>query len=98
MCPALLEPRADRRDALRVEPEPVHPSDVARVLDLEAPIHYHRYPSFGRDPRALLVDHAELAPECPGADRHRLPGDARQGRRRAEDVDHVHRYRYLRQT
>ena len=37
----LLKASTDRRDALRVEPEPVHPSGVARVLDFEAAIHDH---------------------------------------------------------
>src|SRR4051794_26308107 len=59
----LLEPGAHRGDALGVEAEPVHPSDVTRVLDLQTTVHDHRHaPLLGR-PRTLLVDHAELAPQ-----------------------------------
>src|SRR5262249_53604118 len=85
----LLEPGADRRDALGVEAEPVHPAHVARVLDLEAAVHDHRHAAFFRDPRGLEVDHAELAPEGTGVDRHRLPRDLRQRVRRAEHVHDV---------
>src|SRR5882757_2190847 len=59
----LLEPGTDGRDALRVEAEPVHPARVAGVLNLEATVHDHRYATVLGDPRPLLVDHAELAPE-----------------------------------
>src|SRR3982750_3188570 len=38
----LLQAAADRGDALRVESEPVHPSDVAGMFDLQAAIHDDR--------------------------------------------------------
>ena len=50
------------------------------------------------DPRRLLVDHAELAPEGAGVDRDGLPGDRRQRVRRAEDVHDVHRHGHVRQA
>src|SRR5262249_2428748 len=57
---SLLEPGADRGDALGVEAEPVHPPRVPRVLDLEAAVHDHRQAALLGDPRALFVDHAVL--------------------------------------
>src|SRR5690606_32636024 len=45
--------------------------------------------------RALLVDHAELAPEAPGADSHRLGRDLGQRVRRAEHVDDVDSLRHV---
>src|SRR6202044_1353251 len=77
----LLEPGTDGRDALGVEAEPVHPARVARVLYLEAAVHDHRDAAVLGDPRALFVDHAELAPEDAGVDGHRLPRYPRQGTR-----------------
>src|SRR5215471_20479619 len=68
----LLEPGADRRDALGVEAKPVHPAHVPRVLDLEAAVHDHCHATVLGDLRALLVDHTELAPERVGLDRHGL--------------------------
>ena len=94
----LLESGADRRDALGVEAKPVHPARVARVLDLQAAVHDHRDATVLGDPRALGVDHAELAPEGAGVDRHRIPRDARQGLRRAEDVHDVHRPGHVEQA
>src|SRR5215472_17686643 len=94
----LLEPGADGRDALGVEAEPVHPAGVARVLNLETAIHDHRHAAVLGDLRAFLVDHAELAPEGAGVDRHGLPGDPRQRVRRAEDVHDVHRHGYVEQA
>src|SRR5215467_10383778 len=94
----LLKPAADGRDALRVEAEPVHPAQVARVLDLEAAVHDHCHAAVLRDPRGLLIDHAELAPEGAGVDRHGLPRDARQRIRRAEDVHDVHRHGHVQQA
>ena len=51
----LLKSAAHGGDALGVEAEPVHPSHVAGVFDLEAPIHHrptaHRPPQSGRLPR-----------------------------------------------
>ncbi len=55
-------------------------------------------PPSSRDPRALLVDHAELTPEGAGVDRDRVPGDRRQRIRRAEDVDDVHRHGHIEQA
>src|SRR5215471_2419755 len=83
----LLQTSANRRDPLRVEAKPVHPPDVARVLDLDAPVHYDREAAGLGDPAALFIDHRELTPEALGADRDRLVGDARQRVRRAKDVD-----------
>src|SRR5208283_4935078 len=94
----LLEPGADGRDALRVEAEPVHPAYVTRVLNLETAVHDHRHAAVLGDPRALAVDHAELAPESVGVDRHRLRRDPRQCIRRAEDVHDVHRHGYVQQA
>src|ERR1700728_2040764 len=85
----LLEAGADRGDAVGVEAEPVHPPDVAGVLELDAAVHDHRQAALLRDPRALGADHAELAPQGAGADRHCLPGDAGDRARRPEDVHHV---------
>ena len=87
---SLLKAAAHGRDALGVEAEPVHPSDVAGVLDLDAAIHDDGEAARLGDARAFLVDHRELAPEAPGADRHRLRGDRGQRVRRAKDVDDVH--------
>jgi len=50
----LLETGADGRDALGVEAEPVHPADVARVLDLEAAVHDHRHAARPRRSVRLL--------------------------------------------
>ena len=81
----LLQPAAHRGDALRVEAEPVHAADVARVLDLEAAIHDHRHAARLGDARAFLVDHAELAPEaCRRRSRRlrrRSPGSASGARK-----------------
>src|SRR5580692_7968373 len=93
-----LEPGADGRDSLRAEAEPVHPADVARVLNLEAAIHDHRHAAVLGDPRAVGVDHAELAPKRAGADGHGVPRDPRQGIRRPEDVHDVHRHGYVQQA
>src|ERR1700736_5741570 len=91
----LLKPGADGRDALGIEAEPVHPARVARVLDLETTAHDHHTAAVLGYPRAVGVDHAELAPEDAGVDRHGLPRDPRQRIRRAEDVHHVHRHGYV---
>src|SRR5262249_2003123 len=95
---ALLEPGAHGRDALRVETEPGHPAHVARMLNLETKVHDHCHATVLGDLRALLVDHAELAPEGTGVDRHSFPCYPRQGIRRAEDVHDVHRHGYVRQA
>ena len=50
---SLLKAAAHRRDALGVEAEPVHPSDVAGVLDLDAAIHDDRQAARLRDARRL---------------------------------------------
>jgi PucR C-terminal helix-turn-helix domain/GGDEF-like domain len=96
--PKLLEPGPHGRDARGVEAEPVHPAHEARVLDLETAVHDHRHAALLGDPRALLVDHAELAPQGAGPDRHRLARDAGQCRGRAEHVHHVDRLGYVRQA
>ena len=36
----LLKSAAERRDALRIEAEPVHPADESGVFDLDASIHH----------------------------------------------------------
>src|SRR3954462_3496002 len=84
-----LEAGTHRGDPLGVEAEPVHPSHVAGVLDLQATVHHHGDTGVLRDLRTLGVDHAELGPERVGADRHRVAGDVGQGLRRPEDVDEV---------
>src|SRR5262245_52764999 len=94
----LLETAAERRDPPRVEAEPVHPADVARVLDLEAAVHDDRDAPVHGDPGCLLVDHAELAPECTGVDRDGIPGDGRQRIGCAEDVHDVDRNRHVEET
>src|SRR5580693_1282596 len=94
----LLEPGADGGDALGVEAEPVHPAHVTRVLNLEAAVHDHGHAAVLSDPRALLVDHPELAPQGAGTDRHRVPRDTGQRIRRAEDVHHVYRLGYVQQA
>src|SRR5215204_6253529 len=68
----LLQSAAHRRDALSVEAEPVHSSDITGVLDLDASIHHDRETAGFRDPRAVLVDHHELTPHVFRADRHGL--------------------------
>src|SRR5687767_1770836 len=91
----LLKSAANRRYTLGVEAEPVHPSHVARVLDLDASVHDDREAARFRDARAFLIDHSELAPHVLRADRHGLLSDARHGRGRAEDVDDVHGNRHV---
>ena len=44
-------------DALRIEAEPVHPSHIAGVLDLDASIHDDGKAARLRNARAFLVDH-----------------------------------------
>src|SRR5689334_21790977 len=73
----LLQSAAHGGDALRVEAEPVHAPDVARVLDLDAAIHDDRQAAFRGDARAFLVDDAELAPQVLRADGDGLRCDAR---------------------
>src|SRR3954470_12268341 len=90
---ALLKTAADGRDPLRIEPEPVHPPDEARVLDLDAAIHDYRQAARLGDPRPFFVDHRELAPQRLGVDRHRLSRDPGQRVRRPEDIDDVNRFR-----
>jgi hypothetical protein len=53
----LLKPAADGGDALGVEAEPVHASDVARVLHLDAAIHDDRHAagSAMRPPSSLIT-------------------------------------------
>src|SRR4249920_1652054 len=91
----LLDAAAHRRDPLGVEAEPVHPSDVAGVFDLDAPVHDDGQSAGLGNPPAFFVDHRELAPETPGADSDGLPGDAGQRVRRTEHVDDVDRNRYV---
>jgi hypothetical protein len=62
------------------------------MLDLQAAIHDDRDAGMLGDPRALPVDHAELASEGAGVDRDSLPSDRRECIGRAEDVDDVHRH------
>src|SRR6185437_7069875 len=97
-CGRLLEAGADRGDAMGVEAEPVHPADVAGVLDLEAAVHDHGDAAVLGDLRALAVDDAELAPQGASADPRRLPGDRRQRVRGAEHVHDVHRLGDVRQA
>src|SRR5271167_911888 len=87
-----LKTASNRGDPPRVEAEPVHPAHVARVLDLEAAIHDDGNAAILGDPRRLLVDHPELAPERAGTDRDSLASDRGQRIRRAEDVDDVDRH------
>src|SRR3954471_5512045 len=94
----LLNSSAHRRDPLRVETEPVHASNVSRVLDFEAPVHDDGQTAVFRNPPAFLVDHGELTPEAPGANIHGLPGDAGQRVRCTEHVDDVDRDRYVREA
>src|ERR1700730_2509849 len=94
----LLQPGADGRDALGVEAEPVHPAHVAGVLPLDAAVHDHRQPAVLPGLGALGVNHAELAPEGAGADRHGFPGDPWQRVGRAEDVHDVHRHGHVKQA
>ena len=49
------------------------------MLDLEAAIHDHGEAAATRDRGSLSVDHAELQPECAGADGDCLLGDGRDG-------------------
>src|SRR3984893_3478400 len=95
---ALLKAAAHGRDALRVEAEPVHPSRIAGVFDLDAPIHDDGETPRLRNAPALLVDHRKLTPEIRRTDRHRLPGDRGQRFRRAEDVDDVDGNRHVNQA
>jgi hypothetical protein len=62
------------------------------VLDLQAPVHDHRHATVLGDLRALGIDHAELASEGAGTDRHRFPVRSGQGVRRAEYVHHTDRH------
>ena len=75
----LLEPGPHRRDAVRIETEPMHPADVPSVLDLDAAVHDDGYTAVLCDPRSLLVDDTELAPQGPGVDGYGISSDAGQG-------------------
>src|SRR5262245_94447 len=74
---SLLQASTHRRNPLRVEPKPMHPPDVARVLDLDAPVHHDRETAGLGDPSAFFIDHRELTPQALRADRDRFFTDAR---------------------
>src|SRR5579872_1900995 len=97
MVAGLLDAGADGGYPLGVEAEPVHAADVPGVLHLDAAVHDHGQPGVRRDPRALDVDHPELAPQRLRPDRNRLGRDTGQRLRRAEHVHHIHRFRHIRQ-
>src|SRR5271163_1623946 len=96
--PASLKLAPHRRNPLRIEAQPMHPAHISRVLDLQAAVHDDVQAAFLGKPRALLVDHAELAPENARVDRDGFPGDRRQRIGSAEDVDDVHPVRHIRQA
>src|SRR5688572_21886331 len=73
----LLQSAADRRNALGVEAQPVHASDVAGVLDLETAVHDDREAPGFRDLRPLFIDHRVLTPQILGTRRDRLSGNRR---------------------
>ena len=50
----LLQAATHGCDALRVEAEPVHPPDVARVLDFQAAVHDDRHAASFGDARRFL--------------------------------------------
>src|SRR4051794_21266056 len=87
--PAGLTVGTRRRDLAGVEAEPMHASEVARVLDLEAAVHDDVESAPHCDLRAFRADHAVLEPERSRPDGDRLRGDARDRVRRAEHVDDV---------
>src|SRR5439155_14259083 len=83
----LLKSSTHRRDALRVEAQPVHPPDVSRMFDLHAAIHDDRQTARLGNTGGFLVDHAELAPDGPGVDGNCLLGNGGERLRRTEDID-----------
>src|SRR5215469_15618081 len=94
----LLQTTAHGRDSLGVEPEPVHSSGVARVLNFEAAIHDHYKAAILRDARTFFVDHRELAPQALGADGDSVPRDPGERRGGAENIDDIDGHRHLAET
>ena len=76
----------------------MHAAHVAGVLNLEATVHDHCQAAFLSDPRALAVDHTELAPQGVGPDLDSLSRDPGQCVRRPEDVHDVHMFRHVKQA
>ena len=76
-----------RGDLLGVEPQPVHASDVARVLDFNAAIHDYLHASRLRHFHALGADYAKLKPQKCCADCHGFTGDFRYRCWSPENVD-----------
>src|SRR5262245_52363094 len=98
LLPYLLQPSANGGDALRVETEPMHASDITRVLDFDAAVHDHRQAALLGDPGPLLVDHAKLAPQSAGVNLDRFLCNRRKCIRRTKDVDDVNRHRHVNKT
>ena len=80
---------------MRVEAEPVHPADIPRVLDFDAPVHDDSEAAVFCDPRPLFVDDPELAPEGMSVDGHGAPGDLGKGIWGPEDVNDVNRHGHI---
>ena len=49
-------------DSLGVETEPMHPTHISRMLDLDAAIHDDLHPSGFGDGNTFRADHAKLQP------------------------------------
>src|SRR5262245_21941068 len=90
MAVPLLQAAPDRRDALRVETQPMHPADVPGVLHLDAAVHDERKAACFSNARAFLVDDAELTPQRLRPYRNGVARDARQCIRRSENIDDIH--------
>ena len=82
-------------DALSVETQPVHPSHVAGVFNLDAPIHDDREPTFFPDTRAVLIDYTELTPHILRPDCHGFFSDSGECVRCAKDVNDVNLFPHV---
>ena len=76
-------------DSFRVEAEPVHPSDVSRMLDLHAPVHDHVEPRISRDTCRVTAYDSVLQPECLGPNRNGIASDVGSEGGPSKDIDYV---------
>ena len=76
-------------DSLGIEPEPVHPPDVAGVLDLDAAIHHHGHAARLGNTCPLLVNHVVLTPHGAGVDLDRVRCNIRERVGGSEHIDDV---------
>src|SRR3954466_15732430 len=81
---------AGRNDA-GIDAGPVETTHESRVLDLDATVHDDGDACIRCNPCRLVVDHAQLHPEDPGADGHALMRDVDDLVTLAETVDDIDR-------